>query len=107
MAKYFSEKEIRGLDEKFVELLDFAREVAGIPFVITEGLASGGSHVANTAHSRGLAVDLRVHDGLSRMKIIKSLLAVGFKRIGIYDRHVHVDIDDSLPQDVLWTGWSK
>jgi len=105
MAKYFKSSEIVGLHPRLVEKLDMARDIAGIPFHITEGFASGGSHVSNTAHARGLAVDLACKDAVSRMKMVTALLAVGFRRIGVYNLHLHADIDLSLPQDVMW--WDK
>ncbi len=104
---YFCDDEVEGLSEKLVEQLDHARSIAGIPFFITEGLASGGSHVKDTAHQRGLAVDLRCNTSRARFIMVRALLFVGFRRIGIYDKHVHVDIDESLPQDVIWVGESK
>jgi len=106
MAKYFSPEETYKLDEKLVEMLDAARAAAGVPFVITEGYASGGSHVSNTAHQRGLAVDLRCWNSSSRNKMLRALLGAGFRRIGLYDKHIHVDIDETLPQDVIWIGLS-
>jgi hypothetical protein len=38
--------------------------------------------------------------------MLVGLVRVGFRRIGIYDHHCHVDCDDSLPQNVVWTGVS-
>ena len=107
MAIYFDDSEIVGLDSRLVEMLDAARGFAGVPFIITEGLASGGSHVENTAHQRGLAVDLHCPSSGRRMKIVAGLLKAGFVRIGCYDRHVHADIDLTLPQNVLWVGQSR
>jgi len=107
MRPYFTESEVSGLAPALVERLVEARKLAMTPFVITEGPAAGGSHVANTAHARGLAVDLRCHDSISRFKIVKALLDAGFARVGVYDKHVHADVDDSLPQGVLWVGRSS
>lgn len=104
---YFKPEEVAGLDSGLVEKLEHARYIAGVPFVITEGLASGGSHVADSAHSRGLAVDLRCSRSLDRFRIVDGLLTAGFKRIGIYDKHIHADVDPSLPQTVIWWGTSK
>lgn len=104
---YFSEEETRGLDPRLVAALERARGYALAPFVITEGLAVGGSHVSDSAHQRGLAVDIRCTGSQSRMRIVTGLLMVGFKRVGVYDLHIHADIDTSLPQDVMWVGKSK
>jgi zinc D-Ala-D-Ala carboxypeptidase len=107
MKPYFTDAEVAGLAPALVERLVDARKRAMVPFVITEGLASGGSHVPNSAHGRGLAVDLRAHDSVTRFKMVKALLDAGFARVGVYDKHVHADVDDSLPQGVLWVGRSS
>ena len=103
---YFNDTEIAGLDETFVAVLTKARHRAGTPFVLTETVATGGSHAANTSHGRGLGVDIRCHDSRSRFLILEALFAIGFTRIGIYDRHLHVDFDSSLDQSVVWLGTS-
>lgn len=104
---YFKESEIIGLDRHLVEMLDNAREYAGIPFIITSGLRTpehsesvGGSK--SDAHTRGLAVDLRCADSVSRFLIVGSLLQAGFVRIGVKSNHVHADIDHTLDQKVFW-----
>jgi zinc D-Ala-D-Ala carboxypeptidase len=106
MYRYFTDAEVAGLDPVFVWFLDKARHEAGVPFVLTETVAEGGSHVENSAHGRGLAVDIRCRDSHTRFRILRGLLHVGFNRIGIYDRHCHVDYDSSLPQQVAWLGVS-
>lgn len=104
MATYFTDDEIRGLDPGFAEKLDVARGLVGIPFVLTETVASGGSHVANTAHARGHAVDIRCRGSRQRWLMVDALLTAGIKRIGLYSGHVHADDDSTLPQRVLWLG---
>lgn len=109
--KHFSDDEVAGLSPKLVEKLDAARGFAHVPFIITSGLrerdensAAGG--VGNSSHLRGLAVDLRCDGSRSRFRMVSALILAGFKRIGVYDRHLHVDVDENLPQDVMWTGES-
>lgn len=87
--------------------LQNARTRAGIPFVINSGYrtpahnrAVGGS--ANSAHTRGHAVDIRARTANEKYKIVKACMAAGFTRIGIYKNFVHVDDDPSLPQNVIW-----
>lgn len=108
---YFKESEVEGLDPEFVAKLDLARSKAGIPFVITSGKRSQENNsaiggVGDSSHLRGLAVDLRCSSSPDRYKMILALLSVGIKRIGIYDKHCHVDADLTLPQDVIWIGES-
>ena len=107
--KYFKEKEVEGLAHGLVEMLDRARGFAGVPFVLTETVRPKSSKIGarDSAHYRGRAVDIRCHTPSDRFKILNALFSVGFKRIGIYDKHVHCDCDLTLPQEVVWTGTSK
>ena len=115
--KYFSEKEVQGLESEFVAKLEKARHEAGIPFIITSGkrspsdnATSGG--VQDSAHLRGRAVDLRSPDSETHFKIVRGAVLAGIVRIGVYrgadgsPTHVHLDDDDTLPQNVMWMGVS-
>lgn len=42
----------------------------------------------------------------ARYLIVRGALGAGFTRIGVYDRHVHLDCDPDLPPRVLWEGVS-
>lgn len=106
--KYFKDDEVKGLSPALVEKLDLAREKLGAPIVITSGYRSPSANrkaggVKDSAHEMGLAVDIRARDAESRATLIKALRSVGFVRIGVYDKHVHADIDTSKPQ-VAWAG---
>lgn len=118
MLKYFTEKEVAGLNVEFVQTLEKAREISGVPFVITSGYrvprhneAIGGAK--DSAHTRGLAVDLRSRSSASHFAIVRGAILAGITRIGVYHdqegkpSHCHLDIDDQLPQNVLWIGRSK
>lgn len=83
-------------------LLDSARAIAGIPFVVTSSVRGGSAE-----HSVGQAVDIRCHYSEDRYRILKAAFAAGFRRIGVYDRHVHLGVAETLDQDVLWTGESR
>ena len=83
--------------------LDVAREIAGIPFRINSSHRPGDL----LSHGKGMAVDIECLTSRNRFHIVQALLMVGFTRIGVYDRHIHADIDPSLPQDVMWWGRSK
>lgn len=111
MPVHFIESEVRGLSPRLVSMLDAARDYAGVPFVITSGTRTAAENasaqgVSNSAHTRGLAVDLRCSDARQRWHMLTALLKVGFSRIGIYDAHLHVDCDVALPSDVIWWGKS-
>tara|TARA_R110002012_G_scaffold321773_2_gene551302 strand:+ start:171 stop:539 length:369 start_codon:yes stop_codon:yes gene_type:complete len=103
----------RNMDANFLELLDFARTIAGIPFKITSGYrtkahnealkAKGYSASPNSSHCKGLAVDISIPDSSTRHKILTSLIEAGFTRIGISDNFIHVDADKDKAQGVIWT----
>ena len=111
MTDYFTSKEIEGLNHSFVDRLVQARLYAAVPFIITSGARTevenaNAQGVQNSAHLRGMAVDLACTDATARYWILNGLLAAGFKRIGVYNRHIHVDNDHDLPEPVIWWGVS-
>ena len=95
-------------DPELVRLLDEARAIAGVPFVVTSGLRTarrnaevGGAQ--NSAHLTGHAADIRCPTSRHRMLMLEALLEVGFRRIGVrYPAHIHVDTRRDLPQDIIW-----
>jgi len=106
--KYFKESEVVGLKTKLVEMLDKAREIAGIPFVINSGYRTlahnaevGGTE--DSSHTKGLAVDLRARNSTEHFLITKGLILAGFNRISKkYPMHIHCDIDSDKVQNVLF-----
>lgn len=110
--RYFSDAEVAGLDPVMVQMLDNARHICGFPFKITSGkrtieenAKAGG--VGDSSHVDGLAVDLATPKEQDlREKMVWALGLVGFRRIGIYDKHFHVDVDAKKKQDVAWFGKS-
>lgn len=99
--KYFKASEVVGLKPELVKMLDIARGIANTPFKITSGyrtpehnLEVGG--VPNSAHTKGLAVDIACTTQ-TRQAILKGLLTCGIP-IFIEDCpvHIHVDIDSSI-----------
>ena len=109
MSKWFSDAEVAGLQPALVTKLDAAREAAGVPFIITCGLRDeqhnadiGGA--PNSAHLRGLAVDLLVTDSYTRYRVVWGLYAAGFLRIECAPHHVHADLANDLPHPVLFLG---
>ena len=97
----------------FLEKLDQARGLAGIPFKITSGyrtkeynedlIKRGYKASRNSSHLKGLAADISVKDSKSRFIVFNSLLLAGFTRIGIADTFIHVDLDTDKTQNVIWT----
>lgn len=109
--KWFTDSEVAGLQDNLPAMLDAARGYAGVPFIIT--FSTGGLHCGNSAHYKGLAVDLglgHLAEGFERDTIrgemLRGLYTAGFKRIEIAPAHIHVDIGQSpeYPSPVTWIG---
>ena len=108
----FDSPDLKGSGAKmnkcFLEMLDNARDIAGIPFSINSGYRTleqnskvGG--VNSSSHTKGLAVDIACKDSRGRFLIVSALKEAGFTRIGISDSFIHVDSDSDKAQDVIWT----
>lgn len=109
--KYFSDVEVAGLQGNLPAMLDMARGLAGVPFIIT--FSTGGVHCGNSAHYKGLAVDLglgHLAEGFERNNVrgemLRGLYAAGFKRIEIAPAHLHVDIGEppDYASPTTWLG---
>ena len=100
---------------RFVVFLQTARSYASFPFVITSGYRCpkhnaevGG--VPDSAHTKGLAVDIRVRSTTEsaaagnhrRFAIVDALREANFKRIGVHELYIHVDMDADKPQYTMW-----
>ena len=101
------------MDPVFLEMIDQAREIAGIPFFITSGfrtvahsrdLVSKGYPVAkHSAHLTGHAADIKAVTSRHRFRIITALLEAKFERIGIGPDFVHCDNSPTKAGRVIWT----
>jgi len=107
MTKYFKEIDDGNMNQEFLAKLDIARGHAGIPFVISSAYRTpehneevGGAK--DSAHLKGLAVDIKVYSSNQRYEIIRGLLFAGFHRIGIGKTFIHVDMDSSKAPRVIW-----
>lgn len=58
--------------------------------------------VSDSAHVKGLAVDIGVSSGGDRFEIVTQMLKLGFSRFGVANGFIHVDMDTSKPQSVIW-----
>jgi uncharacterized protein YcbK (DUF882 family) len=102
------------MSEEFLNLLDRARDAAGIAFIVNSGfrtldhqneLKKQGYPVSrNSSHLKGLAADIACTNSVDRLIMIESLLYVGFRRIGISGKggFIHCDLDKDKIQDVIW-----
>ena len=57
-------------------------------------------------HGLALAADIAVVGGWQRRRLVEEALP-RFPRIGVYDKHIHVGIDKTRPNPVLWVGISR
>lgn len=115
-ARYFAEDEFRrctpacslqDMDQRTMDRLDHARDLAGIPFILNSAYRSSAwdlekGRTGSGAHTRGRAVDIRCRTNATRLKVVVALLAAGFSRIGIADTFIHADDDETLTQDIIW-----
>lgn len=115
--RYFKELEFKNakpscslddMSEEFMLKLDEARSICCVPFVINSAYRSPEyekqhGRSGSSSHCKGLAVDISCTDSVSRLKMLLALLAVGFRRIGIYPTFLHVDSDISKPVSI-WYG---
>lgn len=95
------------IDRDLVYKLDIARNISGVPFSINSAcrclnrnISEGGEELSS--HLSGLAVDIKVLGSAHRFLILKSLIALGFVRIGVYKNFIHCDLDKTKPQNVVW-----
>lgn len=112
LLDHFTEDEDWGdpakMDFGFMMMLDRCRRVAGIPFSISSGFREDDNGVLDSAHEVGKAADIRVSHGHHRFIIVRAALFVGINRIGVYDKHVHLDTwDDAPATHVIWSGKSR
>ena len=98
------------------EKLDKLREECGFPLIVTSSYrdplhnaAVGGvldsSHcLAPDGFYSGVDISTANVGGAGLFRMVRNALAIGFNRIGIYANHLHFDVEDRLPQQVMWIG---
>jgi zinc D-Ala-D-Ala carboxypeptidase len=101
-----------GMSRKFLKMLDEARELSGVPFKINSGFRTPAHNRAvkgseRSSHMIGCACDISCHTSAKRYRILASLIAVGFTRVGIHDSFIHVDNDATKTPGVAWTYAAK
>jgi len=98
---------VSAVRKELVVKLDQLRDIVGFPLIITSGYRCpkhnaeiGG--VPDSAHTKGLAVDISISTSPKRYRVIRAAITLGFKRIGIAKNFIHLDIDKEKKQEVLW-----
>jgi len=114
--RYFTLDEFDSPDEpgsgaqmqpEFLAKLDEARHIAGVPFRINSGYRTEAANkraggVSGSSHLTGWAADIQATTSNRRYLILSALIRVGFRRIGIADTFIHVDMDPDKPQNITW-----
>jgi len=115
-GKYFKQSEFDSPDlpgsginmqQAFLDKLNRAREIAGVPFVINSGYRTVKSNAAakgkvDSPHLGGWAADIDLN-GQSRQRfyILRAVFQV-FDRVGVANGFIHVDCDPSKDKEVAW-----
>lgn len=94
-----------GMSRELLEKLEALRKRVGRPLRINSGFRTAAHNAsikgkANSAHLRGLAADISTLDSKVRFAVLEAARSLGIRRLEIAPRHVHIDVDPSLPQDV-------
>jgi len=75
-----------GLDATLLSMLLEAEYLYHGVLTITSGKRETGTH------REGEAVDIRCHNGIDRMALVRALFVAGFSYMILYDLHIHVDM---------------
>lgn len=115
-SKYFKEEEfnrcspscsLQDMKQTAISKLDTAREIAGIPLLLSSAFRSSEhdrvkGRSGTGAHTQGRAVDIRCNTSKNRFLIVNALLKAGFKRVGVANTFIHADDSETHDQEVLW-----
>lgn len=87
---------IQSMDADFLQKLDAARHLAGIPFVLTSCFRSSAWDISHGRsgrgyHTRGMAADIRCSNSRDRFAIVKACTEVGLSCGLSKDGFVHID----------------
>ena len=97
----------RYMDKTHLKMIDKARDLAGVPFHVNSGYRTPAHNkrvgaVSDSAHTRGMASDIRAVGSRERYHIIRGMMQAGFNRIGIAKTFIHCDNDPSKDEKVIW-----
>jgi len=98
---------IESIDLTLILALENLERESGLELEFSSGYRckacnAAASGVKNSAHLRGRAVDILCGTSAERYMIVQAAVVISFRRIGVGRNMVHLDVDTSLPQDVLW-----
>lgn len=116
VLKYFRPEEfsrctpacdIAECNEDALLMLDRLREYVGLPLILNSAYRSPShekkhGRTGQSSHCKGIAFDIRCFDDKLRALIVFNAPRVGFTRVGIHLKYVHVDCDTSKLNPCIW-----
>ena len=92
---------------EFIKILEAIRVECGFPLHVSSGYRTPEHNMQvgktkDSAHTHGLAVDFPCTDSHERFKIVGAAYKLGIKRIETTEKHVHLDMDFTKPQEVFF-----
>ena len=94
-------------DTSFINRLQTARSISGVPYKITSGCrcnyhnkAEGGTD--DSDHITGEGVDIETASSHIRFRVLSGLIKAGFERIGIGSTFIHAGSAIRNPAGVTW-----
>ena len=112
--KYFKESEFacpcckqNKTKEVLMLIMDQLRDAVGEPLTISSAFrcAKHNKEVGgkpDSAHLKGLAVDIVCENSHLRFLLIKQAIKLGFVRTGVASKFLHLDMDGEKPIQVIW-----
>ena len=96
---------VQKMNTDFIRKLNEARGKAHVPFKITSGYRCEKHNTAvgskeDSAHRKGLGVDIACRNSTLRLLIIRALMETGFTRIGVAKDFIHVDMKND--SKLIW-----
>lgn len=97
---------LNNINQTLVLMLDDSRGSANMPFKINSACRCESHNkkiggVKDSAHVKGLAVDISIPSNGARFAILSALLNVGFLRVLVYPTFIHVDLDLDKPNPII------
>lgn len=97
---------IEDMDESFMNRIETARIIAGIPFILNSAYRTREYEISRgrtggSSHCKGCAVDISCISTRNRQIMVSALIKAGFTRIGIAKTFIHVDYDTDKT-DAIW-----
>lgn len=96
------------IDSDFLEMMDKARRIAGVPFKVNSGFRCENHSLSKknptSSHIKGIAADIHFTDGKNLALIMGGLGGAGFERFGIdfKNKFIHTDCDEDKTNPCIW-----